>query len=249
MIAGSWIDRCFACLWLLCLLPVSNSLWAESEMTIGVLAFRGEQDTLESWVPTAQYLTQNIDGYRFKIVPLTLEGMLSRVAEDQLDFILTNTGNYVVLEDAYGSSRLATLKVLHLGREFTQFGAVIFTRRNHPVLQRLEDIRGHSLMAVGENAFGGFQMAWRELIDVGVDPFEDLGSLQFTGFPQDDIVHAVIAGKVDAGTVRGGTLERMATEGLIDLETIRVLGARERFGQGQHLQGNQTDHFNPNQHA
>jgi len=197
-------------------------------MTIGVLAFRGEQDTLERWVPTAQYLTQNIEGYSFKIIPLTLEGMLSRVAGDQLDFILTNTGNYVVLEDAYGISRLATLKVLHLGREFTQYGAVIFTRRNHPALQRLQDIAGHSMMAVGEKAFGGFQMAWRELIDAGVDPFEDIASLQFAGFPQDNIVYAVLAGEVDAGTVRSGTLERMAAEGLIDIENIRVLGARSR---------------------
>jgi len=65
------------------------------------------------------------------------------------------------------------------------------------------------MMAVSRNAFGGFQMAWRELIDAGVDPFEDLGQLRFIGFPQDDIVYSVIERRVDAGTVRSGTLERM----------------------------------------
>jgi len=228
MTASSWTGRFFAALWLLGLLAVPDSLRAQSDLTIGVLAFRGEQDSLERWQPTAQYLTQRIEEYRFKIVPLTLEGMSSRVAEDQLDFILTNTGNYVVLEEAYGISRLATLKVLHLEREFTQFGAVIFTRQDHPALQRLEDITGHSMMAVGEQAFGGFQMAWRELLDAGIDPFEDLESLQFSGFPQDKIVHAVLAGTVDAGTVRSGTLERMAAEGLIDIKQISALGARKR---------------------
>jgi ABC-type phosphate/phosphonate transport system substrate-binding protein len=224
------ISRLLAALGMLGLLAASvwsSPGYSQTEMTIGVLAFRGKQDALERWGPTAQYLSQSISDHSFKIVPLTLEGMLSRVEQDRLDFILTNTGNYVVLENAFGISRLATLKVRQFAADFTQFGAVIITRRGHPDLNQLEDIAGHSLMAVSEEAFGGFQMAWRELIDVGIDPFEDLQSLQFAGFPQDDIVHAVIAGEVDAGTVRSGTIERMAADGLIDIEQIRVLGSRD----------------------
>ncbi|UCH41495.1 MAG: PhnD/SsuA/transferrin family substrate-binding protein [Gammaproteobacteria bacterium] len=197
------------------------------EMTIGVLAFRGEEDAIERWSPTARYLGERISGYRFEIVPLTLDGMSSEIANDRLDFILTNTGNYVVLEHAYGISRLATLKVRHLGQEFTQFGAVIFTRAEQNDLKRLEDIAGYSMMAVSRNAFGGFQMAWRELMDAGVDPFTDLSRLRFIGFPQDDIVHSVIEGRIDVGTVRSGTLERMAADGMIDISQVKVLGARD----------------------
>ena len=197
------------------------------EMSIGVLAFRGEQDALERWSPTAEYLTESVADYRFRIVPLTLEGMVSEVSRDRLDFILTNTGNYVVLENAFGISRLATLKVRHLDKDFTQFGAVIFTRADHPELNEIEDIAGHSMLAVSQNAFGGFQMAWREMIDAGVDPFADLRALDFSGFPQDDIVHAVLAGDYDVGTVRSGTLERMAADKLIDIGKIKLLGARQ----------------------
>ena len=197
------------------------------EMSIGVLAFRGEQDALERWSPTAEYLTENVADYRFRVVPLTLEGMVTEVSRDRLDFILTNTGNYVVLENAFGISRLATLKVRHLGKDFTQFGAVIFTRHDHPELKEIKDIAGHSMLAVSQNAFGGFQMAWSEMIDAGVDPFNDLRALDFGGFPQDDIVRAVIAGDYDVGTVRSGTLERMAADKLIDIDKIRVLGARQ----------------------
>jgi two-component system sensor histidine kinase TtrS len=223
--AGKIVGACL--LGILTAFGHANIVCAQTEMSIGVLAFRGQQDALERWQPTARYLSKRIADHHFTILPLTLEGMLSRVENDQLDFILTNTGNYVVLENAYGISRLATLKVLHLGEEFTQFGAAIFTRRDHPELNQIEDIAGHSLMAVSSDAFGGFQMAWRELIDAGIDPFEDLASLQFSGFPQDDIVHAVIAGKVDVGTVRSGTLERMAAEKLIDIDDIKLLGARK----------------------
>jgi C4-dicarboxylate-specific signal transduction histidine kinase len=215
------------CLCLIYCAGLPGIVQAREEMTIGVLAFRGVQDAIERWAPTAHYLSKRIAGYRFRIVPLTLEGMLSHVEQDRLDFVLTNTGNYVVLENAFGISRLATLKVRHLGEDFTQFGAVIFTRQDNSGLNTLQDIAGHSMMAVSEKAFGGFQMAWRELLDAGVDPFEDLQALQFAGFPQDDIVRSVLAGEVDVGTVRSGTLERMAADGLIDIGRIKVLGARQ----------------------
>lgn len=216
----------FAIAWLL-VNAFANAGEDPVELKIGVLAFRGEDDAIERWSPTARYLGERVNGYRFEIVPLSLDGMSTEVANDRLDFILTNTGNYVVLENAYGISRLATLKVRHLGQEFTQFGAVIFTRAGQEGLNRLEDIAGNSMMAVSRNAFGGFQMAWRELIDTGIDPFSDLSRLRFIGFPQDDIVHSVIEGRVDVGTVRSGTLERMAADGMIDIGQVKVLGARD----------------------
>jgi two-component system sensor histidine kinase TtrS len=84
----------------------SNPLHAQAELTIGVLAFRGEQDAIERWSPTADYLSSSMTEYQFQVVPLSLEGMRSHVEQDKLDFVLTNTGNYVVLEDAFGISRL-----------------------------------------------------------------------------------------------------------------------------------------------
>jgi len=203
----------------------------DSELTLGVLAFRGEQAALQRWSATADYLSRNLDGYRFRLVPLSLDGMREAVAADRLDFVLTNTGNYVILEDAYGISRLATLQATYGGDTYTQFGAVIFTRRERAELNSLQDLKGHSMMAVSINAFGGYQMAWRELRAAGVDPQKDLKELRFSGFPQDDIVHAVLSAEVDAGTVRSGTLERMAAEGIIDIGQIKVLGARseDRF--------------------
>ncbi len=214
----------------LALLGGPRAALAMSDMTIGVLAFRGETDAAERWTPTARYLSERIDGYRFRILPLTLDGMARETAAGRLDFILTNTGNYVVLEHAHGISRLATLKARHLGADFTQFGAVLFTRSDHPRLFGLADVEGHAMAAVSRDAFGGFQMAWRELLDAGIDPFADLERIEFRGFPQDGIVQAVVSGEVDFGTVRSGTLERMAAAGLVDLDRIRILGARSSDG-------------------
>ncbi len=192
-------------------------------MTIGVLAHRGEERARQMWQPTARYLEQEIPGYRFVLRPLTLEQMWSAVASDELDFILTNTGNYVDLEATFDITRVATLKNMRNGKPYTSFGAVIFVRADRKNISQLKDLKGKSFAAVSKAAFGGFQMAWRELKEAGIDPFGDFSQLEFMGFPQDDIVKSVADGTFDAGTVRTDTLERMASRGEINLDDFRIL--------------------------
>ena len=197
---------------------------------IGVLAFRGHQQAMSRWQPMAEYLNTNLPGIRFKIVPLNLQQVRKATAAEEIDFVLTNPGNYVLLESRYGASRIATLKRHWQGHDYSHFGAVIFTRRDNPEIKSLKDIKGRSLMIVNNHAFGGFQMAWRELKEVGIDPFKDIAELKFNGFPQDNIVHAVMNGEVDAGTIRTGLLENMALNGKVELDKIRVLENRNVEG-------------------
>ena len=191
--------------------------------TIGVLAFRGEEIALKRWGPTAEFLNQEIPGSTFKIVPFGLEELSQAVANKQIDFLLTNTGHYVELEVFYGVSRIATVKNDIDGDISTSFGAVIFTRADRGDINSLQDLKGKRFMGVKRTGFGGFQMAWRELKDQGINPFRDFSSLEFSGFPQDEVAYAVRDGLVDAGTFRSETLESMAREGKIHLEDFKIL--------------------------
>jgi len=213
-------------------LSLFSNTYAENinEVTIGVLAHRGEQTARQMWEPMARYLETQIPGYHFLLLPLTLEQMNEAVEWDDLDFILTNTGNYVNLEANHSITRIATLKNMRQGRPYTAFGAVILVRADREDIQNLDDLRGKSFAAVSKGAFGGFQMAWRELKHAGIDPFTDFSSLKFMGFPQDNIVKSVRDGKIDAGTVRTDTLERMASSGEIKLDDFRVLNSQETSG-------------------
>ncbi|MCK7576714.1 MAG: PhnD/SsuA/transferrin family substrate-binding protein [Chromatiales bacterium] len=85
-------------------------------------------------------------------------------------------------------------------------------------------------MGVSREAFGGFQMAWREFHQAGIDPDRHFGRLAFAGFPQDNIVYAVRDRQIDAGTVRTDTLERMAAEGRIVLADYKVINQQQRAG-------------------
>ncbi|MEJ2181548.1 MAG: PhnD/SsuA/transferrin family substrate-binding protein, partial [Gammaproteobacteria bacterium] len=194
---------------------------------IGVLAFRGEDMALNRWSPTADYLNQQIPSANFVIIPFDLEQLRQAVEKKQVDFVITNTGQYVELEVFYGASRIATVKNNINGQVSTKFGAVIFTRADRHDINSIADIKGKSFMGVKRTGFGGFQMAWREMLDHGVNPFKDLSSLEFSGYPQDDVAYAVRDGLVDVGTFRSETLEQMEREGKIKLSNFKVLHLKQ----------------------
>lgn len=199
----------------------------EATVRIGVLAHRGNTTAMSRWGPTADYLSTQVPGYRFEIVPLDLHGIRKATQADAIQFTLTNPGNYADLEARFGISRIATLQNLEGKQIRVRFGAVIITRADNLAIQKLEDLRGKSFMAVSAEAFGGFQMAWRELDEHGIDPFKDLSDLRFAGFPQDKIVLAVQHGDVDAATVRAETFARMVESGAVHTSDFRILNPQK----------------------
>ncbi|MCK4658657.1 MAG: PhnD/SsuA/transferrin family substrate-binding protein [Phycisphaerae bacterium] len=203
-----------------------------SPVKIGVQVKRNTERCLEKWNPTAQYLTDQVPGHAFVIVPLGFEEVCPAVECGEVDFALANPGLYVEIEARYGAMRLVTLKNLRLGTGCTEFGGVIFRRSDRHNLKHLIDLKGKTFMAPSERSLVAWLAVWRELKEAGVDPYGDFADLRFGG-SHDAVVDAVRAGKVDAGSVRTDTLERMAMEGKIVLEDFRVF--HEHGGKEAHL--------------
>ena len=84
-------------------------------------------------------------------------------------------------------------------------------------------------MAVKKSSFGGWQMAYKEILDAGVDPQQDFAKLEFGG-KHDNVVLAVQNGAVESGTVRTDTLERMAAEGMIDMDEFKIINKKSHNG-------------------
>ncbi len=203
---------------------------ADQLVRVGVLAHRGKDEALKAWAPTAHYLSQEIPGHRFVIVPLNNDDIGPAAAYRDVEFVLTNPGSYAELEYRYGVTRIATLKGKTPQGGYSVLGAVIFSRADRADIQALADLKGKHFMAVHENAFGGWWLAWYELKRQNINPYRDFKRLQFAGFPQDDIVLAVRDGKADAGTVRTDLLESMALAGKIKLADFRILNAQRVEG-------------------
>ena len=209
-------------LYLILFLGCGQSFAEAPFIKIGVLSHRGDDFTLDAWNPTAKYLTSQLPEYDFEIVPLDFDEVDGAVSKGEVDFILVNPGIYVNLEYRYRVSRIATMLNLRGVEGYKEFGGVIFTRNDQKEIQVMEDLRGKSFMAVDETSLGGFEMAWRELNDKGINPFKDFSRLEFGGI-HDRVVLSVISGKVDAGTVRTDILERMSNAGTINQDDIRVI--------------------------
>ncbi|HHN72828.1 MAG TPA: hypothetical protein ENK13_01935 [Thermopetrobacter sp.] len=195
------------------------------EVRIGVLAFRGSDEARRRWAPLAEYLSTVVAGARFVLRPVTLDSARSLLKAGTIDYLITNPGHYVSLTREVPLAPLATLERF-VDREqrhgLVRFGSVIVVRADSGI-KTLADLAGRRLTAVSPEAFGGFQMAWAEFMAQDIDPFRDLGTVRFAGFPQDAIVEAVVKGETDAGVVRTGLLESMAREGRIRLGEVRVL--------------------------
>jgi phosphate/phosphite/phosphonate ABC transporter binding protein len=214
---------------LLFLVPVFSVLSAVGSeagtVKIGVLAKRGSENAQQKWTPTAEYLSTTIPGHSFEMVPLNFTQVRQAVKDRTIDFLITNSGYYVELEQEFGVSRIATMKNLLNHTPSTLFGGVIFTRSDRTDINELRDIIGKSFWAVDRESLGGWLMALREFHAQGITSERDFKALSFVG-THDAVVLAVLKGEVDAGTVRTDTLEKMAEEGKINLASLKILNSQ-----------------------
>jgi len=160
------------------------------------------------------------------IEALTLPEMEKAVAAHELDFVLTNSGNYVLLSKRYGlSSPIATMVVDESGTPTRSFGGVIFTRADEAGINTLASLKGKKIAIVATDAMGGYLMQAYELKQLGIRLPQD-AEMIVTRFPQDKVVEAVLSGRADAGFVRTGVLEALEREGKLDMARIKVINSQ-----------------------
>ena len=216
-------------LWGLCLLLLMGpalTFAATTDITVGVLAHRSKDKTLADWEPTADYLAAAIPGHRFIIRPLVFAELEAAVAAREVDFVVTNTAHYVVLEAGYQVSPIATLLRDGGAAPVKFFGGVIFTRADRGDINTIEDLKDKSFMAVSNSSLGGFLAAAGAMRAEGFEVREETGTLQFTGLPHDQVVEGVLSGQVDAGTVRSDVLESLVAQGSIQSADFKIIHSR-----------------------
>ena len=192
---------------------------------IGVLAKDGPVKALNTWKATGDFLNSHVEGTTFEIVPLGFDEVNPAVEGGKVEYFIVNSSMFVTTQSKYGTKAVATMINSRQGKPLKSFGGVIITTADSDI-HTLQDLKGHTFMAVDAASFGGWQMALKEMKDAGIDPDKDLAKLEF-GKKHDNVVMAVLNGVVDAGTVRTDTLERMAAGGLLDLADVRVINQKD----------------------
>ena len=208
---------------------LSLNTWASEGYKIGVLAKRGPVKAMKQWKATGEYLTEKLPGKTFEVVPLDFDAVNPAIEKGEVDFFLVNSSMFVTAQVKYGATPIATMVNSRRGQPLKSFGGVILTSVENDDINSIDDLKGRSFMAVKASSFGGWQMAYKEILDAGINPEKDCASLEFGG-KHDNVVLAVQNGAVDAGTVRTDTLERMAAEGSIDMDEFKVISQQDHNG-------------------
>lgn len=176
-------------------------------LRLGVLAYMGAEAAAQEWQGLQRYLETALPHYRHEILYGDLNTLKTAVAGGELDFVLTNPGQYVELETDYGIGRIATLEHGDLPASNIAVGAAVVALHDRGDLTTLDDLRGQVLAATAQDAFGGYQTVWREMAALGLEPERDLKAVRFTGFPMQGVLNAVESGQADAGIVRACLVE------------------------------------------
>lgn len=200
------------------------------DIAVGVFAYQGERAAISDWSPVIAYLNDAVPGHRFRLDNYDVEGLRKAIAEQRVDLVITNPGYYVTMEAEFGLSRIATLVSPYAVTASQAIGSAVIVRASRQDLHELSDLAGKRIAAVAPEAFGGYLVAARELLRLGIDPESDIKETVFVGLPMTRIIEAVQHGRVDAGIVRACLPEQMARQGQLKLEDFRVLSPRQDSG-------------------
>ena len=200
-----------------------------TEYKVAVRAHHGIDVAVEQWSPTLEFLSSALPKHSFKLVPVvSLKEITERAGNNDFDFVLTNPSSFVEIAELYNARALATLNNKRADTAQSRFGSVIFTHVLNNDVLAIKDLKGKRLMAVSERAFGGWRVAWLELLEQGFDPYTQLKEVVFAkSKTQPEVVMSVIDRKVDVGVVRTDLLERLDAKGKIDLRYLRIINNKD----------------------
>ena len=211
--------------------PQFLTLASADTIRIGLRAHHGIEKSMQQWQLTADYLSEKIPEHKFIMVPLVgLKDLMREAEQNQFDFVLTNPSSFVEMELRFGVSSILTLRNKRQGKPYAKFGSVIFTRKDNNDINEIKDLKNKKIIAVSEQAFGGWRVALRELLNEGLDIYKQAKQVSFSGGIQQDVVSIVRLGNADAGVVRTDMLERMAAEGLIKLDNFKIINNKTTKG-------------------
>lgn len=204
----------------------------EPLVRIGVLAYRGPDETGTSWSDLPARLGKLIPDHRFEIHELSGTRIAEAVERNELEFVLTNSTQYVSLAADFGIRRIATVILPENLSQQQAIGSTILTLANRDDIKQLGDLRGKRIAAVASDAFGGYLAGARELLGAGVDLEAGDARMVFVGSPMRNATQAVLDGRADAAIVRTCLLEQLSTKEILEAEKFRVLAPKQIPGFG-----------------
>ncbi|MGY6588099.1 MAG: EAL domain-containing protein [Wenzhouxiangella sp.] len=201
-----------------------------SIIRIGILSHRPLEEAQAYWRPLGEALDAAFPDKSFEIILSDFSRLDKLVDQGAVDLVLTNPNHFIQLRARLpGMWALATAIEEIEGQLFPSFGGVIVVRAEDEHLQALDNLRGRTVAAVEPQSLGGYRTQIYELYAYGV-PLPTAANTVFTDMPHDNVIDALLEGRVDVGFVRTGVIEQMIAEGKLDASRLRVLNPQNVAG-------------------
>lgn len=200
------------------LLLLSFSVLSQSYQ-VGFLAVRGATHSQAQWAPTLALLNSRVASHEFIGHYLSQEQLDAALAEQSLDFVVTNPAHFM-LSHHQPLNWLASYLDPHYGQARASVASTLWVRADSELTQP-EQLRGQRVGAVHETAFGGYLLVAEQLRKRNI-LLQEL-ALTFSGYPLDALAYGLRDGAVAAAILPSCLLEDMAQDGLIELTNFRAL--------------------------
>lgn len=189
---------------------------------VGVWVDTDEEEALAKWSPTIDYLSAKVPGVSFELIPMEYEPLVGKVQRNALDFVIADPALYVLLENTSSIGAIATAEYRFKDRSYALSAGTLFCRRNRTDIASPLDLQHQLLATVSERSLPDWLSILREYRRGELDPLRDFDGVVAVG-NEEGVVQAVLDGRVAAGCLRAGALERLAAEGKADLPALRIL--------------------------
>lgn len=208
------------------LMLASTLAGAAAPVRIGILAYRGPDEAVGSWGDLPTQLAAAIPGRRFEVSRLDGPALREAVREDSLDFVLTNPSQYVALAADFGIQRIATVMLPEALSPEQAIGSTIVTLAGRTDIAELQDLRRQRIATVAADAFGGYLVAARELLQAGIDLETGDARPVYVGYPMQRALEALQRGEADAAIVRTCVIEQMARHAKLTPADFKVINLK-----------------------
>ncbi|MBV7315744.1 PhnD/SsuA/transferrin family substrate-binding protein [Shewanella sp. NIFS-20-20] len=194
----------------------------KTSLRVGVLANWGYQAAVDRWQPMMRYLESQVEHTSFQVHPGSFEELNLALHQGEIQFIVTNPGQYLFLSQQYPLSWLATMRSRQHNGTTSAIGSAIVVRADSDY-RTLYDLSDKVIAASGRHALGGYQATVGLMHKLGMDPDHFFAQVKFLGFPLDALVYQVRDANVDAAITPLCTIEEMSQRGLINANDYRIL--------------------------
>lgn len=192
--------------------------FAKADITLGVLANRGELKAKEEYSELAAQLTKDL-GTNVTLLPLSIDQAADSLDNKKADLLLSNPVIAALTVEKFKAQPVATV----IANGGFEFGGVIISNKAANITTS-DQLKGKKVMSYGTDSAGAYIFQVYHLKQKGIDVHKDLASF-VQAKKQDDIPLAVRAGLFDAGFVRTGVLESMEKKGLLKVDEFNIVDA------------------------